>query len=152
MNFETIIDSIVSRLSPLTPAVEVIRAAETEADFKRPVSPRVTVSISEMVDARPDTLGSTAVQDVEIKLSLTVQARKLYGSGGLYAIEQAARARVLGFAPASASKVLLESVKFEGLEDNVWTYVATYIVPAKIIETLDAVSEVLCKQIVIIEE
>lgn len=153
MNFEAIIDSAITRLAPLTPSVEVIRAADTESDFKRPTSARVALSISSLraVPRGEMSLGSTSVQDAEIKLDVTIYARKLYGAGGLYEIERAVRARLFGFTPDTASKMLLDSINFEALEDNVWRYVSTYIVPCVIVEMLDTESEVLCTQIQILD-
>ena len=149
MNIIELENSIVERLSPLAgPTVEVIAVPETQAEFSRAVQNRVTVAYSggRVGEASMRSMADTQ-QDFGAMIDVTIQSRKLRGDAGIYALDQAVRGRLLGFRPANAGKMRIESVAFQALEENLWIYTLTFIAPTVFVEVDEQTSLTYCTRI-----
>ena len=149
MNIIELENSIVGQLSPLADVgVEVIAVPETQAEFNRAVQNRITVAYSggRVGESSQRSLADTQ-QNFGAMIDVTIQSRKLRGESGIYALDQAVRGRLLGFRPANAGKMRVESVAFQSLEENLWSYTLTFIAPTVFVEVDEETSLAYCTRI-----
>lgn len=151
--YEDLEDAIIDRLDPIkVPGViEVVKLPETEKEFARPVQgTRVTVSAmgSEFGDVRSTFHVS---QESTARIVATIQSNKLRGSNNLYAVEQAIRLLLLGFAPEHFAKMYLVKAGLiqREFEENVWSYSLEFACKGMVVEEAEPETGPLITQITI---
>jgi hypothetical protein len=136
MNYEQIETDIVTRLSTLTPACEVIKLPEVQADYNtRPINkPRITVAYKGSKFEEPHTTAQIS-QFEDVMIDVTLEWKKLRGTNGVYPLMEAIRKRLIGFEPTDCHRMFLKESGFTELEQNMWSYSFTFVTRGMIVET-----------------
>jgi len=128
------IDIVTKLTADISAAADVQLLPETQADFVKPFSKsRVLVCYKQSEFADTQDSGFVAQQETE-QFELIIQARKLRGSGGIYAIAEAVRKSLVGFSPTSGDKIYLVKFVFTDRTDAEWSYTMTVAFKSLIIE------------------
>lgn len=148
MNYGTLETEIVTRLSAMA-NVDVVVLPDSESAFKLPAADKARISVA-YGGSKSDpvrTTGSGINHSEEITIDIIIQSKSRTGSGGIYAIQEALVARLLGFKPSHCDKILLDSFSFIDHKENVWTYHQKFTTSTLRVELPDDESLVLASMI-----
>lgn len=146
MNYTTLVDDIVARLSPLTDDdIEVQRLPETEAEFSQAFeAPRVTVAYkkSQFGEENQRALPSMVSSDVFVaneyaEVHVMYQSRLLYDEAtGIYAVTLAAKKLLYGFAPSDWGRLFPRDFEIQQNAEGVWLAVMVFTCVARAVQYL----------------
>lgn len=150
MKYADLEDAIVSRLSAkLGATATVIALPEVQAQNQRPFDKaRVTVAYnSSMFDG--GRYGNAVnvmsvdgtVQEESIKIKVSIESKKLRGTGGIYELLVAVRQAVIGFEPLGLDQMKILESKFDEFTENLWSYMIVFETKGFIIQDVDPVDE-----------
>jgi hypothetical protein len=127
MNYGNIETAIVTRLSSLS-GVTAISLPDNEADFKLPFTiGKITVAYKDSKFLPLRSAGDGQSQEEVIYFDLILQAKNKNGTGGIYAIMEAVKARLYGFAPDDCDPIGFpteeKAINYLEHKDGIWSYV-----------------------------
>lgn len=146
--YELLENEIAAQLTPLKQAgLDVTALPEVEAEYSKPVERgKVTVAFKKSEYKEPKSTGHM-VQDEVVHIELIIQAPKLRGGIGVYAIKKSVDKYVLGYKPSNFSKIWSTTFDYIDYTDGIFQY--SYIVSCKtlVIEKGSDIDEPLLKEV-----
>lgn len=129
MNYEQAESEIVAKLSEDTALVDIADITilpDDVAEYKTPtVKGLVTVVfLGEKFDNNQG-IGDIS-QHSTVTFNVGIQARKMRGAKGVYAISEEVKKTLLGFAPTDCGILTLSEHDFSGYQNDVWEHSITF--------------------------
>ena len=147
MNYGDLESLIVSRLSAMS-NVETAVAPDNEAGYKSVTNKgKIFVAFDMADDGESRSLGSVDSFDETIKVRLVIEAKSRIGAGGIYAIQEATAALLVGYRPEGFEKLAPKSYKYRDRQEGVWIYDYTFETSYLRVELPDNESLVLASRI-----
>lgn len=131
MKYEDIEDAIIAKLvADYGTSIQVIPTPENQASSVKPYEkPRVTVSYYHSMfgegrygDRLPTVSTDGVIEEENIQIKITIDAKKLRGDGGVYDLLVKVRQSLLGLEPLGLDKLKLIETKFEEYAENLFSY------------------------------
>lgn len=129
MNYETAETEIADKLktnATLISIADVFVLPDDVADYKTPTIKGLvtTVFLGEKFDSN-QSIGQ-ASQHSTVTFNISVQARKMRGSKGIYVIAEEVKKTLEGFAPSDCGILTLSEHDFSGYQNDVWEHSLTF--------------------------
>lgn len=129
MNYEVAETEIVSKLlsnMDINNCCDVVPLPDDIANYKTPtVKGLITVVfISEKFESN-QSVGQVS-QHSTATFNISIQARRLRGAKGVYAISEMVKQSLLGFRPSDCGALVLGDHDFAGYQNDVWEHTLTF--------------------------
>jgi len=161
MNYETLQTDIAARLAeintnPSAPIADVMALPEAESNYKRAAHDRPLVTVlytgSEYGQGNKTNNSITidmVTQEEIIGFQVNVEAKKLYGSTGLYAILNVVQSLLLGFEPTDCDKIHFKrsALQRDEKDNTLFIFVLECYVQGYAVEDVPATTGALITQI-----
>jgi hypothetical protein len=161
MNYQELQTDIAARLAeintnPAAPVADVMALPEAESNYKRANHDRPLVTVfytgSEYGKGNSD-FNSISIdivaQEETIGFQVNIEAKKLYGVTGLYAILNVVQSLLLGFEPTDCEKIHFKRsmLQRDEKDNTLFIFVLECIVKSTVVEDVPATTGALVTQI-----
>lgn len=125
---------------------------DVEADFKQPFAiGKITVAYRDSKFLPNRSIGNGISQEEIMSFELILQAKKKNGTGGIYAIMEAVKARLYGFEPSDCNQILFptdeKAITYIDHKDGIWSYDMVVQCTSMLVQYTDDESLVLATKI-----